>query len=112
MRFGGFVDTLPPHIQMKDPYLELLKEKVLAGMIGEKVRIFVFGSRARNNYHRTSDIDIGLIPAGKLDRKKAAFLKEEIENLNIPYKVDIVDFSDVSEHFKQEALKDIIVWKD
>jgi hypothetical protein len=39
-------------------------------------------------------------------------LKEKIENLNIPYKVEIVDFSQVSESFKKEAIKEVVVWKD
>ncbi len=39
-------------------------------------------------------------------------LKEKFENSNIPYKVEIVNFNIVSEEFKQEALKDIEIWKD
>jgi len=35
-----------------------------------------------------------------------------VENLNIPYKVEIVDFSEVSESFRKESLKDAMVWKD
>ena len=81
-------------------------------MGGEKVRIFVFGSRARGDNQRTSDVDIGIVPTGKFDKKKITLLKEEIENLNIPYKVEVVDFSEAPERFKQEALKDIILWKD
>ncbi len=81
-------------------------------MGGEKVRIFVFGSRARGNQHKTSDVDIGFIPNRNFDRKKMTLLKAEIENLNIPYKVELVDFSGVSEKFKKEAMKDVIVWKD
>jgi len=35
-----------------------------------------------------------------------------VENLNIPYKVEIVDFSGVSESFRKESLKEAVVWKD
>ena len=99
-------------VKINDPYLERLKEKVLGIMKEEKVRIFVFGSRARGDQHKTSDVDIGFLPQGKWNRKKFTLLKEEIENLNIPYEVDLVDFSETSERFKKEALKDVIQWKD
>ena len=99
-------------VKINDPYLERLKEKILSRMKEEKVWIFVFGSRARGDQDRTSDVDIGFLPQGKWNKKKFTLLKEEIENLNIPYKVDLVDFSEVSERFKKEALKDVIRWKD
>jgi hypothetical protein len=38
-------------------------------------------------------------------------LKEKIENLNIPYTVDVVDLSKVSEVFKEKALREGVVWK-
>jgi len=44
--------------------------------------------------------------------KKITLLKENVENLNIPYKVEIVDFSGVSESFRKESLKEAVVWKD
>ena len=93
-------------------YLIKLKKLVLDSLKGEKVKVIVFGSRAREDNHKCSDVDIGLIPYGNIDAGKIASLKERIEDLNIPYKVEIVDFRDVSESFKKEALKEIIVWKD
>ncbi len=43
---------------------------------------------------------------------KLILLREHIEEMNIPYKVEIVDFSTVSEGFKKMALKEAVVWKD
>ena len=99
-------------VKITDPYLKQLKEKVLARMGNEKVRIFIFGSRARGDHHSTSDVDIGFIPQGKWDKRKMTLLKEEIENLNIPYKVELVDFSEAWESFKEQAACDMILWKD
>lgn len=39
-------------------------------------------------------------------------LHEYLDELNIPYKVEIVDFSTVSEEFKKITLKETKVWKD
>lgn len=97
---------------MKNRYIEKLKELTLALLEDEKVKVVLFGSRARQDHHRVSDVDIGLIPYGKLDKKKMALLKEKVEGLNIPYKVEIVDFSQVSSDFKEEAMRGAVIWKD
>lgn len=97
---------------MTNKYLLELKDLVLNELKDEKVKVFVFGSRARGDNYIASDIDIGLIPYDNLNSFKISLLKEKIENSNIPYKVEIVDFNKVSEDFKNEALKDIETWKD
>ena len=89
-----------------------LKEHVLDFLGSENIKIVVFGSRARGDNIVCSDIDIGIIPKGEFDRNSLTLLREFIENSNIPYKVDIVDFSSTSEQFKREALKDAEIWKD
>jgi len=93
-------------------YIEQLKELVLEELKDEHVKVFLFGSRARNDNYIASDVDIGFIPGNNFNEKKITMLKEKFENSNIPYKVEIVNFNIVSEEFKQEALKDIEIWKD
>jgi len=56
-------------------------------------------------------VDIGIIPKDKFNKIKLTLLKEYLENSNVPYKVEIVDFSNLSDSFKEEALKDAIIWK-
>ena len=97
---------------MENKYIEKLKQLTLASLDGEKVKVVLFGSRARQEHRRTSDVDIGLIPSGALNKKKLVLLKDKIEELNIPYKVEIVDFSQASLDFKREAMKGAIIWKD
>lgn len=97
---------------MENKYIEKLKKLTLASLEGEKVKVVLFGSRARQDHRIASDVDIGLIPYGKLDRKKMVLLKEKVEGLNIPYKVEIVDFSQASSDFKKEAMKGAVIWKD
>lgn len=96
----------------ENEYLKKIKELVLDVLKEEKMRIFIFGSRARGDNQHTSDVDIGFLPYGKIDEKKLTILKEKIEEINIPYKVEIVNFSKVSQSFKIEALKEVILWKD
>lgn len=97
---------------MENNFLLQIKELVTSELRNENAKIILFGSRARKKNNSFSDVDIGIIPKGKVNNDKITLLREKIENLNIPYKVEIVDFSDVSEDFKKEALKEAIIWKD
>lgn len=56
-----------------------------------------------------SDIDI---PIENGDKEAITNIRYQIENLNIPYKVEIIDLSKVSKEFKKEILKTgILIWK-
>ncbi len=89
-----------------------LKSLIIEFFKEENVIVILFGSRARGDYNKVSDIDIGILPENRLDRKKLVILKEKIDNLNFPYTVDVVDLSRVSEAFREKALREGIVWKN
>jgi predicted nucleotidyltransferase len=89
-----------------------LKSLVIDIFKEENVIVILFGSRARGDYSRVSDIDIGILPERYLDRMKLVLLKEKIEDLNLPYTVDVVDLSKVSELFREKALRDGVIWKN
>ncbi len=91
--------------------LKLLEDVIKDAFKDSDVKIVLFGSRARGDYIKTSDIDIGILPRGKINKKKLILLREKMENSNIPYKVDIVDLSQASREFKEKALKEGILWK-
>jgi hypothetical protein len=91
--------------------IKKVKTAVLQAFENENVKIFLFGSRAKGNAHSTSDIDVGILPSGCFDRKKITALRAELEEMNIPYTVDLVDLSTVSEEFRQQVLKEGEIWK-
>ncbi|MDM8560794.1 nucleotidyltransferase domain-containing protein [Candidatus Parabeggiatoa sp. HSG14] len=92
--------------QKSENYLrELLKERLPTGS-----QIFLFGSRAKGETSSTADIDIGILPKKPLDNTILWELQETIEDSFVPYHVDLVDFSKISETFKQHALKKTIPW--
>ena len=94
-------------------YLQQIKKLVLDELDKEPVRIILFGSRARGNYHQTSDVDIGVIPRKSTwNSNKLSLLKEKLEDLDVPYKVDVVNLNETSEEFKEEVLKGAVIWKD
>jgi len=69
------------------------------------------GRGQRGDYAKTSDIDIGILPGDKMNRKELILLREKLENTNIPYKVDVVDLSQSSKKFTKKALQEGILWK-
>ena len=83
----------------------LLKKKLPYGS-----KFFLFGSRAIGSEGFASDIDIGILPKEPLNDSIISEIQEIIEDSFVPYNVDLVDFSKVSESFKQQALSKIILW--
>lgn len=92
--------------------LSRLKEMINEHFNGQNVRVILFGSRARGNSRTSSDVDIAIVPYGKYNKHIIATLKEKIENSTIPYKVEIINLNEVSKEFKEEILKDSVIWKD
>jgi len=63
--------------------------------------LFFFCSRAKNKAHPYSDIDLAISVTKPLDFKSKRRLKEEIEELSYPFKVDLVFMDEVSEEFQR-----------
>lgn len=70
-------------------------------------RIFFFGSRIKGNNFPRADIDIGIEGQQEIPGEIKMKIKEDLERLPTLYKFDFVDFKNVSEKFKKEALKHI-----
>ena len=65
-------------------------------------KFYIFGSRARGDYKKSSDIDIAII--GKTNKEEKFKIKNELDELEIPYMIDIVFIQDI----QSEALKNNI----
>jgi hypothetical protein len=94
-----------------NPYLEQIRTCILSELGDQNVSIALFGSRARGDAWRGSDVDIAVIAHGRWDERRMVLLREKLEELNVPYKVDVVDFSVVSKEFRQLAFQSLIWWK-
>ncbi|SNR61041.1 type VII toxin-antitoxin system MntA family adenylyltransferase antitoxin [Desulfurobacterium atlanticum] len=96
----------PTNITNLKDFLELFfKEK------NKKVKIILFGSRARNSNTKHSDIDIAIISKEDIS-EEIVILKELLENSLLPQKVDIINFSKAPDSLKEEILKEGKVWID
>ena len=74
-------------------------------------QVFLFGSRARGNATPVSDIDIGIKGANAIPFSVLSELRDAVENLNLPFKVDLVDMHHVSPEFYEHAMEGAIFWK-
>ena len=75
-------------------------------------KIYIFGSRARNDHSQGSDIDLALDLGTKIDSTKMYNIQDEMEESTVPLHVDLVDIHNISGKFKEEVLKEGILWKN
>ena len=85
-----------------------MKKIVFRYLDSRKDKVFIFGSRALGDNRKFSDVDLGIISKRKIPYMLISDLEEALEESDIPYKVEIVDFSTVSKRFKNLALKKIV----
>jgi len=97
-------------LNQQNKYVERVREIIQRHLSDTSIRIFLFGSRAREKHSHSADIDVGFLGNKPIDRKIFQKIISEIEEDNIPFKVDLVDFIDVDSEFKKLALKDTIPW--
>ena len=110
---SGFLATLDFNSDPEKigPLKEKLKKELLS-IVGKHLdlnshRLFFFGFRAGGKGSERSDIDVGIEGPEKISLPIMARMREEIEDLPLLYKIDLVDFKDVSFDFREVALQNI-----
>jgi len=86
---------------------DTIREIMFRFLDPEKYRVFIFGSRASEKHSKYSDYDIGIDGEKSLPSETKILIEEAMEESDLPYKVDIVDFSLVSDNFKKTALSSV-----
>ena len=77
---------------------------------GFRGRVFLFGSWARGDERRTSDIDLGIWCEDASTGHLIAQLQSDLEESTIPYRVEVVDLRAVSEAFRARVRAEGIEW--
>lgn len=72
--------------------------------------IYLYGSRARGNFHETSDIDLALDNGKSKERLRLGEAQAILEGLHNPYKIDLVDLNYLPEDMKNTILQEGIKW--
>lgn len=89
-------------IQLEDKHFEIV-HRILNEL---NISAFVFGSRAKNTAKPLSDLDLCL----KVNYEKSTVrkLQDAFEESDLPFKVDVVVWTEISEDFKKHIEKDLV----
>ncbi len=92
-------------------YVLEAKEFTLKFWQNQPVRIYLFGSWARGEAKRSSDVDIAIESKEDMSFLIGEF-REALENSCIIYNVDVVDMNFAAESLCKKIREEGIVWKD
>lgn len=79
-----------------DYIAQMLKE-----VLGEDVKVWCFGSRARGDHQKFSDLDLMIEGASNLGELDELFIESDL-----PIKVDIIIENNFAESYRESYLKD------
>ncbi len=77
---------------------------------GKRVRVVLYGSRARGMHQPHSDVDLAILE--EADMATVAELQEILEHSLLPQKVDIALFAHLPRSVQEEVLKEGQTWID
>lgn len=90
-------------IDLENKYIEFIKKTV--GEILPDVEIFIYGSRTQGKARKYSDVDIAL--KGEIPFTDLLKIKANFEYSTFPYKVDIIDLTNIKPEFFRIIEKDL-----
>lgn len=93
---------------MKQKSAEIFIKKTVCKFLDPKdYKIFIFGSRANGKAAKYSDFDIGIMGKKSVPTKILNSIKEVLEDSDLPFNIDVVDFSKTTKKFQKIALSKI-----
>lgn len=69
-------------------------------------KVWLFGSRARGDYKRYSDIDLLMDPDHEITSSRLSEIREALEESSLPFKVDLVRASELAEPYRNGVFRD------
>ena len=89
---------------MSQNQFKLLETLVIRPLKSQGAKVYIFGSRAKGKHHPYSDVDLLYdlsepLPPGFLPK-----IKEDIEESNFPFAVDLVAKSELSKSYEDSVL--------
>lgn len=89
------------HIQMDEHHYQIVK-KILNHY---NVKTMIFGSRAKGTAKKFSDLDLVLLDP--VEGRKLTSIKSDLEESNLPYKVDIIQWNELDQNFQNHIKNDL-----
>lgn len=86
-------------IKVNSIQLLIIKQILRKYLYDEEIR--VFGSRISIKAKRYSDLDLVIVGKKKINPKILLKIKEDFEESDIPFRIDILDWHTISDNFRK-----------
>ena len=103
------MSKLHPLIEVNSSEWEII-QAILTKIIPDQ-EVFAFGSRAKFMAKPFSDLDLAIKGHSPLNLDLLADLSNAFSDSNLSYKVDIVEWSKISDAFREIIIKDSVLIK-
>ena len=100
-----------------DPILPIADRAIIGSLLQplllmSSAELILFGSRARGDATPTSDIDIALRAPQPLSPDLLSVAREALEDSNIPFKIDLLDYATLPAELRQAIDREGIPWPE
>ena len=92
--------TRPLHIDLPADHRRLVLD-ILRAHLPRRTKTWVFGSRVAGRARRYSDLDLAIDAGRRLTVDEIAELAEAFSDSDLPYKVDLVDWHNIDDRWRQ-----------
>ncbi|MFC1585617.1 nucleotidyltransferase family protein [Fibrobacterota bacterium] len=90
-------------INVTEKHLETVK-RILASYIPD-VKVVVFGSRVQSSVKKQADLDLAVMDTEPIPSRTMALMRTEFSESRLPFKVDVLDWNEISGSFRKEIEK-------
>lgn len=90
--------------------MEQVRRIVLEGLKGHRARVYLFGSWARGEERRISDIDVAIEPLEPLPAGLLLDVQDALDNSEVLYPVDLVNLDVTAPALRQRVLTEGVPW--
>jgi predicted nucleotidyltransferase len=94
-------------IDLRHDYLAIV-ESVLKQYL-QDYTVWAFGSRVAGTARKFSDLDLAVISDAPLDFGLIGMVRDAFSESDLPFKVDVVDWADLSREFREIIKRNYVV---
>jgi predicted nucleotidyltransferase len=90
--------------------MHIIRELVSGRLEGIPSKVYLIGSCARGDDKRSSDIDIAIETLQPTPKALIADIRDMLEQSDVPFFVDVFDFTQLDENYRTQIEKDGVLW--
>lgn len=94
-------------IDLSSKHLDMVR-KILKNHAGS-CEVWAYGSRVNGDARKYSDLDLVIKTDQRLEQRVLSGLKDAFESSDLPFRVDVLDWSRISDEFKKRILEKYMV---